>query len=151
MHSDEGWKEFAWNQGDVNFPKHGAEKLAQEIASSKMDTSAWTPEERERYYARQQALDGLRRGDSKALEEGLEKGRIRSDELTGILRRSAGSPLYDRVHGFSYEETLRVFNKAVEDKDEPAQEELLPLLLEKQSKLMSQGRYEEAGVPAEVQ
>jgi len=148
-HSDEGWKKFAWNQADVNLPKHGAEKLAAEIASSKMDTSAWTPEERERYYARQQALEGLRRGDSHALEEGLEKGRIRSDELTSILRRSSGSPLYDRVHGFSYDETLRVYEKAVEDKDEAAQEELLPLLLEKQSKLMSQGRYEEAGVPVQ--
>ena len=133
-HTDEGWKKFLWNQADVNFPKHGAEKLAQEIASSKMDTSAWSPEDRERYDARQRALDGLRRGDSKALEEGLEKGQIRSDELTSILRRSQGSPLYDRVHGFSYEETLRVFQKAVDDKDEAAQEELLPLLLEKQEK-----------------
>lgn len=145
-HQPEGWKKFAWGQGDVHFPKHGAEKLAQEIASSKMDTSAWTADERNRYYARQAALDGLRKGDGKAFDEGLSKGLIRPDEISSLIRRSVGSALYDKVHGFSYEETLRVYDKAVETKDEEAQQELLPLLLEKQSRLLSQGRYEEAGV-----
>ena len=145
-HSDDGWKKFLWNHAEVDFPKHGAEKIAQEIASTKMDTSAWTPQERERYYARQEALDGLRKGDSAAFEKGLEGGSIRSDEINALLRRSQGSPLYDRVHGFTYAETERVFNAAVADKDENAQEQLLPLLLEKQSHLMSQGRFAEAGV-----
>jgi hypothetical protein len=145
-HTDKGWEKFLWNQADVNFPKHGAEKLAQEIASSKMDTSAWTPQEREEYYARQRAVEGLRRGDSKAFDEGLEKGLIRPDQINSLIRGSSGSALAARVYGFSYEETLRVFNRAVADHDEAAEEELLPLLMEKQNRLLEQGRYQEAGV-----
>lgn len=142
----EGWKKLAWNQADVNFPKHGAAKLAAIISEGKSGTGTMTPDERERYYARQSALDGLRRGDSKAFEEGLTKGKIRPDEISSLLHRSAGSALYDKVHNFSYEETLKVYNEAIKTEDEEAQREILPLLLEKQSHLLNQGRFQEAGV-----
>lgn len=151
QHSHDGWKKFAWSQADVNFPKSGAAKLAAQIASSKMDTSAWSPEEREKYYARSEALDGLRAGDSKAFERGLESGKITPDEINAIVRRSMGSQLYDKVHGFTYEETMRVYNKAVEDKDEEAQQELFPLLMEKMQHEMQKGHPVEAPEELTVQ
>ncbi len=62
------------------------------------------------------------------------------------MMRAAGSPLYDKVHSFSFEEAQRVYDKAVEEKDEKAQEELLPLVMEKWKHEMQRGHYEEAPV-----
>jgi hypothetical protein len=141
-HSDQGWKKLAWNQLDVNFPKHGAEALAQQIASAKLDTTAMSPEDRERHYARQKALESLRRGDTTGLEEGLEKGQLADEDIAKLLRRSTLSGLADKVHDFTFEELTRVYEKANDEQ----QEELLPLLMEKQEHLLEQGRLEEAGV-----
>jgi len=138
QHRDEGWKKFGLNQLDVNFRKRGAERLAQEIASSKMDTSAWTPEDREKYYARQRALEGLRKGSGKALEEGVQKGLLSIKDLSKLMHRSMHTEFQDKINGFSYAEVRRVYDRAVEDKDEEAQKQILPILLEKQIEILGQ-------------
>jgi hypothetical protein len=69
---------------------------------------------------------------------------IQPYQITGLMRSSEGSELAAKVHGFSYDEVMRVYQRAVDDKDEAAQEELLPILMEKQSRLLEEGRYQEA-------
>jgi hypothetical protein len=119
-----------------------AYKISKEHGSSR----EFTPEQREKYYEHQRVIDGLRKGDSKPLEEALEKGAIAPREIRSYMMRAAGSPLYDKVHSFSFEEAQRVYDKAVEEKDEKAQEELLPLVMEKWKHEMQRGHYEEAPV-----
>src|SRR5208282_5622088 len=121
-----------------------AEEEAYKISQDKGSTGEFTQEQRDAYYARQRAIDDLRKGNSKGLEEGLEKGTIKPKEIKTLIRRSIGSPLFDRVIGFSYEQTKQVFDKATPKE----QEELYPLLMDKYRSKISGGEQVEA--PEEV-
>jgi len=134
-------KRFAWGMAGVRFPRSAAEQEALQISSSKAGTGAWTPQERKEYYARQRAIEGLRKGDSGPLDKALKEGTIRPDQTFAIRRRARMTWLQDKVHGFTWPEIERVYEKAKAEKDVKAMTELLPMMREKRQNYMERRQY----------
>jgi len=134
-------KRFAWGMAGVRFPRSAAEQEALQISSSKAGTAAWTPQERKEYYARQRAIEGLRKGDSGPLDKALKEGTIRPDQTFAIRRRARMTWLQDKVHGFTWPEIERVYEKAKAEKDVKAMTELLPMMREKRQNYMERRQY----------
>jgi hypothetical protein len=136
-----GWKKFGFGQVGVSFPRSGAEKVAQNIAAAKSDTKAWTEKQRDHYYAEQRALEGLRKGDRGPLDEALKTGEISRDDAHRLMQRSKRTWLQDKVHNFSYQEVMQVYNAS--GATEQQKRELQPIIRQKRDNLILKHRGDE--------
>jgi hypothetical protein len=116
IHQDYGnterLKKFAWRQAQVSFPATAAEKMAAEIAGARAPTKAWTSRERDSYYARQKALDALRKGDPSVLQEEERERKITQEQAKTLRHEAHLTPLQQKVHNFSYSELKQVYDVA---------------------------------------
>jgi hypothetical protein len=136
-----GWKKFGFSQIGVSFPRSGAEKVAQNIAAAKSDTKAWTEKQRDHYYAEQRALEGLRNSDRRPLDEALKTGAISRDDAHRLMQRSKHTWLQDKVHNFSYQEVMQVYNASGATEKQKA--ELRPIIRQKRNNLLLKHRGDE--------
>lgn len=134
---DEGArKRFVYGLGGVSFPLHGAEKIASEIAQTKMPTQAEDPKERQAYYTRRAVLDALRKGDNAPLEEARKAGSLTPEQIHTLMKRSKLTPLQDKIHGFSYVDAMRVYDAGTPEQ----KKELDPIIREKRQNLLRKHR-----------
>jgi hypothetical protein len=130
----EAKKRFLYGLVGVTFPRSGAEKVAQNIAAGKPGTQAWTAEDREKYYAEQAAIDGLRKGDEQPLEDARAKGLLSQQDIRNVIRRSRLTWLQDKIDGFSYGQVMEVYNAPGATPEQ--KEEIEPILRRKRRDLL---------------
>lgn len=148
-YEDEGHrKRMLFGMAGISFPGSRAERIAQQIASANAPTAAWTEQARKSYYARQRALDALRKGDEKPLLA-YEDHEISQEQAHTLRRRAKLTPLQDKVHGFTYSEVVRVYEAAKADNDQDAMKQLEPVLRQKKHNLLRLGRGREAEAVAQ--
>ena len=109
---------FWWQQAGVHFAKTRAEKVAGDIAASKVGTEAESPEDHANRVQRREILDQLRRGNSKPFEDAREKHQLTHRQILDIQHRARLQPLEDTVRSFSVAEVQRVLDAAKADKDQ---------------------------------
>jgi broad specificity phosphatase PhoE len=111
-------KRFAWQQAGIQFAKTRAEKVAGDIAASKVGTEAESPEDHANRVERREILDQLRQGNRKPLEDAEGKHELTHRQILSLEHRARLQPLEDTVANFTVEETERVLKAARADKDQ---------------------------------
>jgi hypothetical protein len=119
---------FALQQIGITMAKTPAEKVAADIAMSKVGTEAEDPEDHENRVERREILNQLRKGNRQPLQDAIDKHEITGKQAHALERRSRLTPLQDTVHGFSYKEAKKVYDVA--DADE--KKELETILAQKE-------------------
>jgi len=109
---------FLWRQVGVEFAKTRAEKLAGDIAASKVGTEAESAEDQENRVRRREILDQLRQGNYQPFNEARGKRELTHKQILSLEHRARLSPLEDTVHNFTLGETQRVLDAAKADKDQ---------------------------------
>jgi hypothetical protein len=145
--SESGKRKFAWQQVGVQFKPTRAEKVARDIAHSKMGTEAPEPGESEMYGQRHDVLDALRQGDSGPLTKAEDKGDLSPAQAKRLRHRARLTPLEDTVYNFTYAETMKVLDAAKKDGNQEEIEDLEKALARKRRNMWA--RHEQ--VPAEVE
>lgn len=141
--SAEQRKKFWLQQLGLKSVKTPAERVAADIAMTKVGTEAVDPEEQQVYSRRREILDALRKGDSKPLSEARAKHQITLTQEKQLRERARLTPLQDTVHGFSYSEIMRVYEAAKRDGDKKAMEELHREVRQKRMNLLEKGERAE--------
>ena len=100
--------------------------------NSEQPHPSMSEDERKKYYARLNAIKGLRSGNSEALNKGISDGLITPKDLSRILRESMHTEIQGRMEHMSFDQVRKVYDVAVKSKDEAAQREIAPILLERQ-------------------
>jgi len=129
-------RRFWQGQAGASFRKSAAEKLATDIASSKVGTEPEDPQDHENRVLRRDILDDLRKGNSKSLDDALAKGEITRKQVQSLEHRARLTPLQDTVHGFTYKEIWRVYQVASPGE----KKELEPLVNQKRMNLLRSSR-----------
>jgi broad specificity phosphatase PhoE/ParB-like chromosome segregation protein Spo0J len=111
-------RRFLWQQAGVQFGKSRAEKVAGDIAASKVGTEAESPEDHANRVERREILDQLRQGNRKPLQDAQAKHGLTHRQVLNLEHRARLDPLEDTVHNFTVEETERVLKAARADKDD---------------------------------
>lgn len=137
-------QKFWWQQAGVQMGKTRAEKVAADIAMSKVGTEAESPEDHANRVGRREALDELRKGNRKPLESAEAKHEITSKQGKAIERRAKLEPLEDTVHNFTIEETKKVLDAARADKNEKEIKLLEHVLSQKRLRARSYGWQSQA-------
>ena len=109
---------FLWRQAGVEFAKTRAEKMAGDIAASKVGTEAESAEDQENRVRRREILDQLRQGNYQPFNEARGKRELTHKQILSLEHRARLSPLEDTVHNFTLGETQRVLEAAKADKDQ---------------------------------
>jgi broad specificity phosphatase PhoE len=134
-------RKFWWSQGGVTFAKTRAEKIAGDIAASKVGTEAELPEDHENRVQRREILDQLRKGNAKPLEEAERQHTISAKQAKSLKSRSQLQPLEDVVYNFTVEEMERVLKAARADKNEKEISLLENILHKKVNRANSAGAH----------
>jgi hypothetical protein len=108
---------FWWQQAQVQFGKSRAEKVAGDLAASKVGTEAEDPADHENRVQRREILDQMRQHNLKPLHEAEAKHEITHKQVLNLERRAKLEPLEDTVHNFTIAETEKVLAAARADKD----------------------------------
>ena len=111
-------KKFWWQQAGVQFGKTRAEKVAADIAASKVGTEAEDPQDHQNRVERREILDQLRQGNRQPLKDAEAKHQLTHRQILSLEHRAKLDPLEDAVHNFSIAETERVLAAARKDGDE---------------------------------
>jgi hypothetical protein len=137
-------RRFAYGQVGVAFRKTAAEKLAADIAMSKVGTQAEDPEDQQNRVMRREILDQLRKGNEQPLRDAQVKHEISRKQVMNLERRARLTPLQDTVHGFTYKEIRRVYDAASPEEKKELQE----MVHHKLMNLLHSGRREEVTTEA---
>lgn len=143
-HTTEQKRHFAYGQAGITFRKTAAEKLASDIAMSKVGTEAEDPEDQSNRVLRREILDELRKGNEKPLRDAESNHQISRKQTKNLEHRARMTPLQDTVHGFSYKEIKRVYDVANPEE----KQELDGMLHHKLMNLLRSGRREEVTTEA---
>jgi hypothetical protein len=111
----------------IRFRKHGAEKIAADIAASKGSKEAPTPESYSRTTLKRSLRESATNGDLKPAQDALDNRNISPQEYREIVK-SERDGLLETVRSFDYRELREVYDAAT-----PEQKKMLePLLAKKQ-------------------
>jgi hypothetical protein len=111
----------------IRFRKHGAEKIAADIAASKGSKEAPTPESYSRTTLKRSLRESATNGDLKPAQDALDNRNISPQEYREIVK-SERDGLLETVRSFDYRELREVYDAAT-----PEQKKTLePLLAKKQ-------------------
>ena len=125
---------FMWRQAGVEFAKSRAEKVASDIAASKVGTEPETTEDQRNRAQRREILDQMRQGNYKPFNEARDKRELTHKQILSLEHRAKLSPLEDMVHNFTLSETQRVLDAAKVDKDQKEIELLEKILRQKRAR-----------------
>jgi hypothetical protein len=110
-------RRFWQSQAGVTFTKTRAEKVAGDIAASKVGTEAEDPADHENRVQRREILDQLRQHNLKPLHDAQAKHELTHKQVLNLERRAKLDPLEDTVYNFTIAETKKVLEAAHADKD----------------------------------
>lgn len=110
--SHEQLGKFGYEQIGIQKAKTRAEKTASDIAAEKMGSQALTPDEEELYGHKREALEELRKGSAKLLNQLQSAGKISPAQAQRIRERARLTPLQDKVKPFTYAEFMQVYRAA---------------------------------------
>lgn len=141
---------FLWQQAGVQFGKSRAEKVAADIAASKVGTEAESPEDHASRVERREILEQLRQGNRQPLKDAEAKHELTHRQILSLEHRARLDPLEDTVHNFTLEETKKVLDAARADKDEKEIKLLEKILREKRLRARSYGWQTPTSQPESV-
>jgi N12 class adenine-specific DNA methylase/broad specificity phosphatase PhoE/2'-5' RNA ligase len=127
-------KRFFWQQAGVQFGKSRAEKVAGDIAASKVGTEAESPEDHANRVERREILDQLRQGNRKPLQDAEANHELTHRQILSLEHRARLDPLEDTVHNFTIGEVEKVLEAARDDKDDKEIKMLEKILREKKAR-----------------
>lgn len=96
----------------VRFAKHGAEKIARDIAYTKLGQEAPTPESQAKSNLMRTLRDAADQGDLKPAHDAIRKRQITSQQYQALVRTSQGRDLVDLTRNFNYDEIREVYDVA---------------------------------------
>lgn len=107
-----------------------AMRLASEINKGKMGGAPMTEQQAERRTERTGVINQLRQGNTGALPQAIQQGKLKSEDAARIRATASLPPLAAAVKHMTLEEATRVFNRA-----SPAERRMIePLLAQKRAK-----------------
>ena len=90
-----------------------AQNLASEIMREKLPVGARTQKQADASQARYKLMDQYRRtGDDTAIQQAVEEGTITRKQAHEIIKESGMSDLARTIHGFSFDDAVKVYEKA---------------------------------------
>ncbi len=129
----------------VRFAKHGAEKIARDIAYQKLGQEAPTPESQAKANLMRSLRDAADQGDLKPASSALRNRQITPNQYQALVRTARGQDLIDLTRNFNYDEIRQVYDVAT-----PQEKKLLEPKLRREAakERVKAGRTPASTVPA---
>lgn len=108
----DGLEHSALGMVGISFPEHGAMKVADEIAETKSDREALSPEQWRQMGLRYAALEALRAGNNTEAYKLMDQAHITRRQRHILFHESGEDPLVEKVKHFSADEVQRVYDHA---------------------------------------